>query len=175
MECAGLVSFDSAGANRQLISEIRIFFFLNYDHLCGNLTEDGRGSSHWQRGIHDSPPQLRCALKLQQLSLSSRGDAGVWRDLTASAERIYHASHGFKIGTKFEHFSTDLLLLFFSQHGILEAMRDVADQLQRAAREPPGDRGHGAGVWPGTNPAGRGPTVPAAQQLETSDHQPERD
>lgn len=174
MECAGLVSFDSAGANRQLISEIRIFFFL-ITTTSVEIWQKTEGEVHTDRGGFTTALPSCCALKLQQLSLSSRGDAGVWRDLTASAERIYHASHGLKIGTKFEHFSTDLLLLFFSQHGILEAMRDVADQLQRAAREPPGDRGHGAGVWPGTNPAGRGPTVPAAQQLETSDHQPERD
>lgn len=53
-------------------------------------------------------------------------------------------------------------------------MRDVADQLQRPAREPPGDCGHGAGVRPGADPAGRGAAVPAAEQLETSHYQPER-
>lgn len=40
-------------------------------------------------------------------------------------------------------------------------MCDVADQLQRAAREPPGDCAHGAGVRPGANPAGRSAAVPA--------------
>lgn len=54
-------------------------------------------------------------------------------------------------------------------------MCDVADQLQRAAREPPCDCGHGAGVRPGANPAGRGAAVPATEQLETSHHQPEGD
>lgn len=54
-------------------------------------------------------------------------------------------------------------------------MRDVADQLQRAATEPPGHFRHGAGVRPGADPAGRGAAVPAAQQLETSHHQPEGD
>lgn len=54
-------------------------------------------------------------------------------------------------------------------------MRDVADQLQRAAREPPGDRGHGAGVRPGADPAGRGAAVPATEQLENWHHQPEGD
>lgn len=51
----------------------------------------------------------------------------------------------------------------------------MADQLQRAAREPPGDCGHGAGVRPGANPAGRGAAVSAAEQLETSHHKPEGD
>lgn len=51
----------------------------------------------------------------------------------------------------------------------------MADQLQRAAGEPPGDCGHGAGVRPGANPAGRGAAVPAAQQPETSHYQPEGD
>lgn len=54
-------------------------------------------------------------------------------------------------------------------------MRDVADQLQRAATEPPGHFRRGAGVRPGADPAGRGAAVPAAQQLETSHHQPEGD
>lgn len=54
-------------------------------------------------------------------------------------------------------------------------MREVADQLQRAATEPPGHFRHGAGVRPGADPAGRGAAVPAAQQLETSHHQPEGD
>lgn len=61
------------------------------------------------------------------------------------------------------------------QHGVLEAVRDVADQLQRAAREPPRHRGHGAGVRPGADPAGRGAAVPAPQQPETSHHQLEGD
>lgn len=54
-------------------------------------------------------------------------------------------------------------------------MCDVADRLQRAAREPPGDCAHGAGVRPGADPAGRGAAVPAPEQLETSYHQPEGD
>lgn len=51
----------------------------------------------------------------------------------------------------------------------------MADQLQRAAPEPPGDRGHGAGVRPGTNAAGRGAAVPAPEQPESPNHQPEGD
>lgn len=51
----------------------------------------------------------------------------------------------------------------------------MADQLQRAACEPPGNRGHGAGVRPGADPAGRGAAVPAAQQPKTPHYQPEGD
>lgn len=47
----------------------------------------------------------------------------------------------------------------------------MADQLQRAAREPPRHRGRGAGVRPGADPAGRGAAVPTPQQPETSHHQ----
>lgn len=54
-------------------------------------------------------------------------------------------------------------------------MCDVADQLQSVAREPPSYCGHGAGVRFGANPAGWGPAVPAAEQPETSRHQPEGD
>lgn len=65
--------------------------------------------------------------------------------------------------------------LLFPQHGVLEAMRDVAHQLQRAALEPPGDGGQRAGVRPGANPAGRGAALPAAEQPEAQHHQPEGD
>lgn len=54
-------------------------------------------------------------------------------------------------------------------------MCDVADQLQRAACEPPGNCGHGAGVRPGANPAGRGAAVPATQQPKTPHYQPKGD
>lgn len=54
-------------------------------------------------------------------------------------------------------------------------MCDVADQLQRAASEPPSNCGHGAGLRPGANPARRGAAVPATEQLETSHHQFEGD
>lgn len=54
-------------------------------------------------------------------------------------------------------------------------MRDVADQLQRAACEPPRHRRRGAGVRPGADPAGRGAAVPAPQQPETSHDQPQGD
>lgn len=54
-------------------------------------------------------------------------------------------------------------------------MCNVADQLQSAARQPPGDGRHGAGVRSGANPAGRGAALPTAQQPETSHHQPEGD
>lgn len=54
-------------------------------------------------------------------------------------------------------------------------MCDVVDQLQRAAREPPGDCGYCAGVRPGANPARRGAAVSASEQLETSHHQLEGD
>lgn len=54
-------------------------------------------------------------------------------------------------------------------------MCDVADQLQRAASEPPSYCGHGAGLRPGANPAGRGSAVPTTEQLETSHHQSEGD
>lgn len=60
-------------------------------------------------------------------------------------------------------------------HGVLEAVRRVADQLQRAAAEPSSDRGRRAGVRPGPDPAGRSAAVPAAQQPETSHHQLEGD
>lgn len=59
--------------------------------------------------------------------------------------------------------------------GVLEAVRALAHRLQRAAAEPPRDCGHGAGVRPGADPAGRGPAVPAAQQPESRHHQPEGD
>lgn len=73
-----------------------------------------------------------------------------------------------KIGTKFSsRWHRPAAYIALRQHGVLEAVRDVADRLQRAAGEPPGHRGHGAGVRLGANPAGRGAAVPAAQQPET--------
>lgn len=54
-------------------------------------------------------------------------------------------------------------------------MCHVADQLQRAARQPPGNCGRGAGVRLGANPEGRGAAVSATEQPETPHHQPEGD
>jgi len=122
-------------------------------------------------------PAPRRAHKPQQLSASSRREAGVWRDERTARRRLSCRKRRPIVGGQ-GFVSFGINLLFFTalrQHGGLEALRDVADQLQRAARQPPGDCGHGAGVRPGANPAGRGAALPTAEQLETSHYQPEGD
>lgn len=57
----------------------------------------------------------------------------------------------------------------------MEAVRAVADQLQGAAAQPPGDLGHGAGLRPGADTARRRPALPAAQQPPQPLHQPQGD
>lgn len=93
--------------------------------------------------------------KLQRLRASSRGET----------EACVRADHDQTIAT-FPHLPART-----SEHGVLEAVRDVADQLQRAAREPPRRRGQGASVRPGADLAGRGAAVPAPEQPPTSHHQ----
>lgn len=51
----------------------------------------------------------------------------------------------------------------------------MADPLQGAARQPPGDLGVRAGVRLRSDPPGRGSPVPPAQQPAAPEHQPEGD
>ena len=62
-----------------------------------------------------------------------------------------------------------------AQHGVLEAMRAMAHQLQSAAGEPSSDGGDRSGLRPGPDPAGRGPALPTSEQPETANYQPEGD